>query len=102
MVDKAILLSALGGDEPKALRVVEPLDGSGRAHRVTPKCVVERRNRSHDTGDPKPYGPTTRVPTDAKKACSIGRPLSVGTCPRASRVYRFKECSGSASIIQAQ
>jgi hypothetical protein len=36
MMDEAVLLTALGRDEAKALGVVEPLDRSGGAHCPTP------------------------------------------------------------------
>jgi len=36
-VDEAVLLTVFGGDEPKALRVIEPLDPSrGACHFPTP------------------------------------------------------------------
>src|SRR5688572_7703901 len=40
MMDEAILLTILAGDEAETLRVVEPLHGAGRTHCGTPRCCV--------------------------------------------------------------
>src|SRR5512143_2147863 len=39
MMDEAILLTILGRDEAKALRIVEPLYRAGRTHCGAPKCL---------------------------------------------------------------
>ena len=46
MVGKQILAAAIGGDETKALAVVEPLDGAGLhvAHEYVPKAKKEKQN----------------------------------------------------------
>src|SRR5215207_8032984 len=38
VVDEEVTVTLVGGDEPVALLVVEPLDGSGR-HATAPSCV---------------------------------------------------------------
>jgi hypothetical protein len=37
MVHEAILLAVLGRDEAETLLIVEPLHGTGRTHRQSPK-----------------------------------------------------------------
>src|SRR2546423_12218295 len=37
VVHEAILLAVLGGDETKALLIIEPLYGTGRTHRPSPE-----------------------------------------------------------------
>src|SRR5690606_28252369 len=52
VVDEAILRAVLRGDEPEALRLVEPLHGTGRTHSRTPVLVSDCR------GPGDPYQPT--------------------------------------------
>src|SRR5687767_8832064 len=42
MVNEAILAAVLRGDEPEALRIVEPLHGARRAHCPTPVMLCSR------------------------------------------------------------
>jgi hypothetical protein len=54
-MDEAIFLAAFGGDETKALGVVEPLHSAGRTHFDTPgecNCVVGVAERAVQT-DPQ-------------------------------------------------
>src|SRR5688500_17363519 len=56
VVDEAVLLTVVTRDEAEALRVVEPLHGTGRTHCRTPR-ICSRCNRS----PARPYVPTASV-----------------------------------------
>ena len=42
MMNEAILLTILGRDEAKALRIVEPLYRAGRTHCEAPRCLEQK------------------------------------------------------------